>query len=49
MQERLRLARALTIVAGAVTAGALALSTTAHWTVLAAASVMIATAVLGGW
>ena len=49
MQERLRLARVLTMVAGAIVAGALALSTSAHWTVVAAASFMIATAVLGGW
>ena len=49
MQDRLRLARVVTIVAGGLIAVALALSTNAGWTVLAAASLMIAIVALGGW
>jgi diguanylate cyclase (GGDEF)-like protein len=49
MQERLRTARAVTIVAGALVAAALALSTEAGWVVLAAAVFMVGTVVVGGW
>jgi diguanylate cyclase (GGDEF)-like protein len=49
MQERLRLPRALTIVTGGVVAVALAFSTKAGWTVLAAMTLMVAVVVFGGW
>jgi diguanylate cyclase (GGDEF)-like protein len=49
MQVRLRLARMVTIVVGALIAVALAFSTRAGWAVLAAMIVMIAIVVLGGW
>jgi diguanylate cyclase (GGDEF)-like protein len=49
MQDRLGPARAVTMVAGALLAGALAFSTDAGWTVVAAAVVMIATVALGAW
>jgi diguanylate cyclase (GGDEF)-like protein len=49
MQERLRLARVVTIVVGGLIAAALAFSTSSGWKVLAAMSVMVATAVLGAW
>jgi diguanylate cyclase (GGDEF)-like protein len=49
MQERLRPARVVTIVAAVMITGAMAFSTSAGWTVLAAATLMIAIVVLGGW
>jgi diguanylate cyclase (GGDEF)-like protein len=49
MQDRLRLARAATIVVGGLIAVALAFSTNAGWAVLAAVILMIAIVVLGGW
>jgi diguanylate cyclase (GGDEF)-like protein len=49
MQERLRLARALTIVVGLLLAATLSLSTDAGWLVLAAAGVMVGIVALGAW
>jgi diguanylate cyclase (GGDEF)-like protein len=49
MQERLRPARVVTIVAAVLLAGALARSTNAGWTVLGAAILMIVIVVLGAW
>jgi diguanylate cyclase (GGDEF)-like protein len=49
MQDRLRLARVTTIVVGVLIAVALGLSTNGEWAVLAAAILMIAIVVLGGW
>ena len=49
MQERLRLARTVTIVAGVLCAVALARSTSAGLTLVGVAAVMIAIVVLGGW
>jgi diguanylate cyclase (GGDEF)-like protein len=48
MQDRLGLARAVTMVMGAVLAATLAVSTKAGWTVLAAVVLMIGIVVVGG-
>ncbi len=49
MQERLRLARVVTIFAGASLGLTLAVSTGSGWALLATTSVMIAIALVGGW
>jgi diguanylate cyclase (GGDEF)-like protein len=49
MQERLRLPRTLTIVAGVLTAAAVAHSAKAGWTVLGATTLMIAVVLIGAW
>jgi diguanylate cyclase (GGDEF)-like protein len=49
MQERLRLARVVTIVAGGLLAAVLLVSTNAGWVIAAAAAVMIAIVAIGGW
>jgi diguanylate cyclase (GGDEF)-like protein len=50
MQDRLRVARLVTIVAGTpLVAGSLAIATHAPWIVAAAASLMVAIVAFGGW
>jgi diguanylate cyclase (GGDEF)-like protein len=49
MQDRLGVARLVTMVVGALLAGALGLSTEAGWSVALAGAVMIATVLLGSW
>jgi diguanylate cyclase (GGDEF)-like protein len=49
MQERLKLARALTVVAGSLVAAALLMSTSSDWAVLLAMAIGVSVVVVGGW